>query len=131
MMDRRSTDQASHAHKRQTDANDFAKLHKRLDDNDGVLTELLAARAESVKLHNDTTAAVTKLTDSVTVLTKAVAGLATETVGARETEADIRGMVRFLGRISEFVGVLWKPLLFVAVLSGTLWLWVTGQRLPP
>lgn len=130
-MDRRSTDEGSHAHKRQTDADDFAKLHKRLDDNDKILTELLAARTESVKLHNDTTAAVTKLTESVTVLTDAVANLANETVGTRETEADIRGMVRFLGKISRFVGVLWKPLLFIAVLGGTLWVWATGQKFPP
>ena len=130
-MDRRSTDQSSHAHKRQTDADDFAKLHKRLDDNDLILSELLAARVESVKLHNDTTSAVTKLTASVTVLSDAVACLTLETAGTRETEADIRGMVRLLGKISRFVGVLWKPLLFVAVLGGTLYLWATGQKFPP
>lgn len=126
-MDRRSTDQSSHAHKRQTDADDFAKLHKRLDDNDLILSELLAARVESVKLHNDTTSAVTKLTESVGELASAVSSMA----GLREMEADVRGMMRFMARMNGVVGVLWKPLLFVAVLGGTLYLWATGQKFPP
>jgi hypothetical protein len=48
----------------------------------------------------------------------------------REMESDVRGMMRFMSRLSGFVGVLWKPLLFIAVLGGMLWIWITGGKLP-
>jgi hypothetical protein len=126
VMDRRKTDSASHAHKRESDADNFARLHQRIDDNDKLLSELLAARAESVRLHTETTTAVNQLAFSVGSLTDAMAGMA----GMREMESDVRGMMRLMSRLSGFVGVLWKPLLFIAVLGGMLWIWITGGKLP-
>lgn len=126
-MDRRYTDQASHAHKRSADSLTFARLHQRLDDNDKVLSGLLESRVESVRLHNETTAAVTHLTVSVSELTAAVSSMA----GLRELEVDVRGMMRFMARMNGLVGVLWKPLLFIAVLGGSIWIWATGQKFSP
>ena len=126
-MDRRHTDQASHAHKRSGDSAIFARLHQRLDDNDKVLTELLEARVESVRLHGETTSAVTQLTLSVGELASVISSMA----GLREMESDVRGMMRFMSRMNGVIGVLWKPLLFIAVLGGTIWMWATGQKFPP
>lgn len=123
--DRRSTDAASHAHKRNDDS--FARLHQRLDDSDKIISELLTSRFELIKLHKDTTEAVNALAISQTELIEQIGKL----TGLREFEEDVRGMMRFMGRINGALGVMWKPMLFVAVVGGSLWMWATGNRPPP
>lgn len=123
--DRRSTDSASHAHKRSDDT--CARLHQRMDDNDKIVAELLASRFELIKLHKDTTEAVNTLAGSQKELIEQIAKLA----GLREFEEDVRGMMRFMGRINGAIGMMWKPLLFCAVVGGSIWIWLIGNRPPP
>lgn len=120
MNDRRKTDTASHAHKRSDDHNDFSRLHQRLDDNDKILSELLSARVESVRLHTETTEAI-----------RTLSALMERMAGVPEIAEDVRGMMRLLGRLNGFVGVLWKPLLFIAIVGGSMWILVTGGKPPP
>lgn len=114
---RRSTDSASHAHMRNDDG--FARLHQRMDDNDKMMTELLSARTESIRLHGETTVALGKMADAINLLTA-------ETAGSRQLDKDVNGMLRILSRMNGFIGAVWKPLLFVAVLGGTIYLWGKG-----
>lgn len=51
--------------------------------------------------------------------------------GVPEIAEDVRGMMRLLGRLNGFVGVLWKPLLFIAIVGGSMWILVTGGKPPP
>lgn len=117
---RRSTDDAAHAHKRNED--EFARLHRRIDDHDGLLTELIKSRFEHVKLHNETTASITALTEAVRKLTEGTEGL-------REVEDDVRGMMRLLGRMNCFISVIWRPMIFCGVVGGMAYLWIK-EKLP-
>ena len=127
MTDRRSTDTASHAHKRAGDAEVFARLHQRLDDNDKIMTELITAKAELVELHKGTTVALNALAASQTALVSEISKLA----GLREFAEDVSGMMGLMARFNSGIGIMWKPVLFVAVLGGTLWLWIVGGKPPP
>lgn len=117
MTDRRAGDSSSHAHKRKAD--EFARLHKRLDDNDALVAELMKARYESVRLHTETTQSLKSLTEAIERLTAGTAGL-------REMEGDVQGMMRLMSRFNGVLSLLWKPFLFIAVLGGTIYLWAKG-----
>lgn len=127
MNDRRHTDASSHAHKRKDDSNEFARMHQRLDDNDRILKELLCARIEMIELHKGTTAAINSLAASQTELINEISKIA----GLREFEEDVRGMMRFMARVNGVIGIVWKPILFIAVVGGSLWLWATSVKPPP
>lgn len=114
---RRKDDEESFAHKRGDD--DFARLHRRIDDQDRLLNELIKAKFEAIRLHNETT-------DSIKALTDAVRDLAIGTQKLRDLEGDVSGMLRMLSRMNGFIGLLWKPILFVAIAGGTFYLWVKG-----
>lgn len=94
------------------DDGEATRLHQRLDDNDALMAELTRARFEMLAGLRDLKAAVQKLTD--------------ETAGIREMEADVTGALRLMARFSRAVGVLWKPLLFIAVAGASVYLWAKG-----
>ena len=111
---RRIGDADAHAHKRTGD--DIPRLHyrltERLDANDEIITELMRARFEMLAALREVKDAVQKLAD--------------DTSGVRELEGDVVGMMRLLARVNRFLGVLWKPLLFVAVAGASAYLWAKG-----
>ena len=127
MPDRRRTDQASHAHKRAGDAQEFARLHQRLDDNDQIMTELINSKVELVEMHKGTTVALNALAESQTALIFEIAKLA----GLRDFAADVTGMMSLMARFNTGISLLWKPLLFMGVLGGSVWLWITSGKPPP
>jgi hypothetical protein len=126
MTDRRRTDQASHAHKRAGESEVFARLHQRLDDNDKIMTELITSKTELVELQKGTTVALNALAASQTALVAEISKLA----GLREFADDVSGMMGLMARFNNGIGILWKPMLFIAVLGGTLWLWIVGGKPP-
>ncbi len=127
MNDRRRTDQASHAHKRAGDGAAFARLHQRLDDNDKIMAELITSRAELVEMQKGTTVALNALAASQTALVAEISKLA----GLREFAEDVSGMMGLMARFNNGIGILWKPMLFLAVLGGTIWMWIVGGKPPP
>lgn len=120
MNDRRRTDQASHAHKRASDSELFARLHQRLDDNDQVMNELIRSKVELVEMHKVTNLAIATLTSEISKL-----------AGLRDFAEDVSGMMGLMSRLNNGIGILWKPILFIAVLGGSVWLWVVGGKPPP
>lgn len=117
MNDRRIGDSESHAHKRQDD--EFARLHKRIDDTDQLVSQLIKAKFDSMKLHNETM-------EQVGQLTEAVRKLVEDTEGVVQLDADVTGMLRVMERVNKFCSLLWKPVLFVFVAGGTFYLWLKG-----
>jgi len=126
-MDRRHTDQSSHAHKRSGDSEVFARLHQRLDDSDKIMAELITSKTELVELYKGTTVALNTLAESQTALVAEISKLA----GLREFAEDVSGMMGLMARFNNGIGILWKPMLFIGVLGGTLYLWVVGGKPPP
>jgi hypothetical protein len=98
-----------------------------MEDNDKLMVELVAARAESFKMHAETTESIKALTLTVANLVR----IAERQEGLPEFTEDVRGMMRFMGRLNSACGVMWRPVLFVTVLGGMLWLWITGGRTHP
>lgn len=119
---RRVGDDTAHAHKRAAD--DTPRLHQRVDDgrmdllearmgtSEEIITELMRARFDMLSGLREVKEAVQRLTE--------------ETSGVRELEGDVVGMMRLLARVNRFLGVLWKPLLFVAVAGASVYLWAKG-----
>lgn len=116
--DRRLEDDESHAHKRYED--EFARLHKRFEDNDHLVNELIKAKFESLRMHNDTM-------QHVKALTEALNNLATSTAGIRRMETNVIGLLSFLSDINQFIALIWKPLVFVAVCGGAVYVWLHGK----
>lgn len=116
--DRRAVDDESHAHKRYED--EFARLHKRFEDNDHLMNELIKAKFDSLKMHDDTM-------QHVKALTEALNNLATSTAGIRRMETNVIGLLSFLSDINKFIALIWKPLLFVAVFGGAIYAGLHGQ----
>lgn len=127
MLDRRHTDAASHAHKRAGDSDNFARLHQRLDDNDKIMSELISSKTELVELQVGTTLALNALAASQSALVTEISKLA----GLREFADDVSGMMGLMARFNRGIGILWKPMLFIAVLGGTVWMWIVGGKPPP
>ena len=127
MNDRRRTDQASHAHKRASDEDKFARLHKRIDDSEQIQTELIKAKFELFGLMKETNGALNSLAESQSELIVEMK----KTVKLREFAEDVEGMMGLMVRLNNGIGVLWKPILFVAVLGGSIWLWIVGGKPPP
>lgn len=117
MPDRRIGDSESHAHKRSED--EFARLHKRIDDTEHLVNELIKAKFDSVRLHNETMA-------QVKALTEAVQQLVHDTKGVVQLDSDVTGMIRVMERVNRFCSLLWKPILFVGVAGGSFYLWLKG-----
>lgn len=119
---RRIGDAEAHAHQRKDDAK--PRLHHRVDDgrmdllearmgtSEEIITELMRARFDMLSGLREVKEAVQRLTE--------------ETRGVRELEGDVVGMMRLLARVNRFLGVLWKPLLFVAVAGASVYLWAKG-----
>lgn len=119
---RRIGDAEAHAHQRKDDAK--PRLHHRVDDgrmdllearmgtSEEIITELMRARFDMLSGLREVKEAVQRLTE--------------ETRGVRELEGDVVGMMRLLARVNRFLGVLWKPLLFVAVAGASAYLWAKG-----
>lgn len=119
---RRVGDDTAHAHKRAAD--DTPRLHQRVDDgrmdllearmgtSEEIITELMRARFDMLSGLREVKEAVQRLTE--------------ETSGVREMEADVTGALRLMARLSRAVGVLWKPLLFVAIAGASVYLWAKG-----
>lgn len=119
---RRIGDAEAHAHQRKDDAK--PRLHHRVDDgrmdllearigtSEEIITELMRARFDMLAGLREVKEAVQRLT--------------AETSGVREMEADVTGALRLMARLSRVVGVLWKPLLFVAVAGASVYLWAKG-----
>lgn len=130
MNDRRSTDDASHAHKRSGDPHDFARLHQRLDDSDRIMAELMLSRTEMMGAISALVAAQTGTTESMLTLSAAVSDLTIETKGAREIESDVSGMLRLMGKFNGVLGILWRPTLFIGVVCCSIYIYLFG-RPPP
>lgn len=119
---RRIDDADAHAHQRKDDAE--PRLHHRVDDgrmdllearmgtSEEIITELMRARFDMLAGLREVKEAVQRLTE--------------ETSGVREMEADVTGALRLMARLSRVVGVLWKPLLFVAIAGASVYLWAKG-----
>lgn len=119
---RRIDDADAHAHQRKDDAE--PRLHHRVDDgrmdllearmgtSEEIITELMRARFDMLAGLREVKEAVQRLTE--------------ETSGIREMEADVTGALRLMARLSRAVGVLWKPLLFVAIAGASVYLWAKG-----
>lgn len=119
---RRIGDAEAHAHQRKDDAK--PRLHHRVDDgrmdllearmgtSEEIITELMRARFDMLSGLREVKEAVQRLTE--------------ETSGVREMEADVTGALRLMARLSRAVGVLWKPLLFVAIVGASVYLWAKG-----
>lgn len=119
---RRIGDAEAHAHQRKDDAK--PRLHHRVDDgrmdllearmgtSEEIITELMRARFDMLSGLREVKEAVQRLTE--------------ETSGVREMEADVTGALRLMARLSRAVGVLWKPLLFVAIAGASVYLWAKG-----
>lgn len=134
-MDRRQTDDESHAHMRSGD--EFARLHMRMDDTDKHVAELSRAKADIMQAmsglaqgQKNLAAAQADFIAAQKELADAVKKLTDETAASREISGDIKGTMRMLGRVNEVTGLLWKPLLFIAVAGGMVWVWATGGKVP-
>lgn len=117
MNDRRIGDSESHAHKRSDD--EFARLHQRIDDTEHLVNELIKAKFDSMRLHNEAMGQLKELTE-------AVQNLVADTKGVVQLDADVTGMLRVMERVNRFCSLLWKPMLFVGVAGGTVYLWLKG-----
>lgn len=123
---RRHTDDECHAHKRSGD-DEFARLHQRLDDNDKIQVELIKSKVELFDLMKETNSALNALALSQSALVVEM----TKTIKLREFADDVSGMMSLMTRFNNGIGILWKPMLFIAVLGGTIWMWIVGGKPPP
>lgn len=114
----RVADDESHAHKRYED--EFARLHKRFEDNDHLMNELIKAKCDSLRMHDDTM-------QHIKALTEALNNLAISTAGIRRMETNVIGLLSFLSDINKFITLIWKPLLFIAALGGAVYVGVSGH----
>lgn len=115
--DQRLEDDESHAHKRYED--EFARLHKRFEDNDHLMNELIKAKFESLRMHNDAM-------QHVKALTEALNNLATSTAGIRRMESNVIGLLSFLSDVNKFISLIWRPMVFVAVCGGAIYAGLHG-----
>lgn len=125
---RRTTDLTAHAHRRDADPLDFAKLHSRLDDHSAVLTELLTWKAEEVKSrianaeeHKRVMTALGILTRSVEQATRATESNTRaigELAGVKQDWQNRQGARATLNDLNDWLVALWKPALIAASLAG-------------
>lgn len=114
------TDDSAHAHQRADD--DTPRLHRRLTDG-----EVLDRLDETDEMMRHVLNTQMQIIHSMNEVREAVDRLADETVGIRELEGDVIGMMRLLTRVNRLLGLLWKPVLFVAVAGGMAYLWLKGK----
>lgn len=115
MYGRRIGDDESHAYKRYED--EFVRLHKRLEDNDSLMNELIKAKFDSLKIHDDTM-------QHVKALTEVLNNLAASTAGIRRIESNFIGLLSFLSDLNKFISLVWKPILFVSAVGGGIYFWL-------